>query len=104
MDSRITSVWPSVTVSPSLTSIFQTVPVMCAFTFAMVRILPGAAFERNRQSRNHFACTKRCEGGRCRVTFFPRTSHGGTERVLGSLLAQRADEPRGGPHQARRCG
>src|SRR5206468_1726690 len=40
IDSRITQVWPSATSSPSLTSIFQTVPVMCAFTLvAMDRIL-----------------------------------------------------------------
>ncbi len=32
IDSRMTTVWPSTTVSPVLTSIFQTVPVMCALT------------------------------------------------------------------------
>ncbi len=32
IDSRMTQVCPSVTDSPSFTSIFQTVPVMCAFT------------------------------------------------------------------------
>src|SRR5690242_20334217 len=31
----MTQVWPSATVSPSFTSIFQTVPVMWAFTFVM---------------------------------------------------------------------
>ena len=32
IDSRMTTAWPSATVSPTFTSIFQTVPVMCAFT------------------------------------------------------------------------
>ena len=32
IDSRMTTVCPSATASPTLTSIFQTVPVMCAFT------------------------------------------------------------------------
>ncbi len=32
IDSRMTTVWPSLTASPTATSIFQTVPAMWAFT------------------------------------------------------------------------
>ena len=112
----MTTVCPSATASPTLTSIFHTVPVMCAFTLepwrreSSGRLTRAASVSRHRRRHVEGELARRCSGarGRARRRCAPRTTAGTarptSRRAWQAATAKPATRDRAAPGTRRRTG